>query len=94
MFKTISIWSAPQPADQAAFEEYYLSVHTPLAGRIPGLIRFESTLTTNDIASVTPAFYRVAELYFSSAEKFLEATETQEWADLTEDAGYIIGRFV
>ena len=55
-----------QPADPAAFDSYYASVHTPLAKTIPGL----RSLTISDGAVALlaggPAPYLVAQLDFDT----------------------------
>jgi uncharacterized protein (TIGR02118 family) len=93
MYKTVSYWSAPQPEDAAAFEEYYEQVHSLMAARVPGVAKFEATLTSDGIGGLPPAFYRVAETYFTNKAAMNGAAQTPEWAELIEDAGYIIDRF-
>jgi uncharacterized protein (TIGR02118 family) len=93
MYKSVSYWSAPRPDDVAAFEEYYEQVHSLMAARVPGVTKFESTLTSDGIGGFPPAFYRVAETYFTDRAAMDAATRTPEWSELIEDAGYIIGRF-
>jgi uncharacterized protein (TIGR02118 family) len=93
MYKTVSYWSAPEPEDVAAFEEYYEQVHSLMAARVPGVVKFESTITSDGIGGFPPAFYRVAETYFTDKAAMNAAAQTPEWAELIEDAGYIIDRF-
>jgi uncharacterized protein (TIGR02118 family) len=93
MYKSVSYWSAPQPEDAAAFEEYYEQVHSLIATRVPGVVKFEATLTSDGIGGLPPAFYRVAETYFTDKAAMTAAAQTPEWAELIEDAGYIIDRF-
>jgi uncharacterized protein (TIGR02118 family) len=93
MYKSVSYWSAPRPVDAAAFEEYYEQVHGPMAARVPGVAKFEATLTSDGIGGLPPAFYRVAETYFTDKAAMNAAAQTTEWAELIEDAGYIIDRF-
>jgi uncharacterized protein (TIGR02118 family) len=92
MYKITSFWSAPRPQDVEAFEEYYENVHGPMAGRLPGLLKFESCRTAGT-GDVRPAFYRVAELYFEDQAAMQAATTTPEWTEMYEDAGFIIKRF-
>jgi uncharacterized protein (TIGR02118 family) len=93
MYKSVSCWSAPQPEDVAAFEEYYEQVHSLMAARVPGVAKFEATHTRDGIGGLPPAFYRVAEMYFPGEAAMNAAAQTPEWAELIEDAGYIIDRF-
>jgi uncharacterized protein (TIGR02118 family) len=93
MYKSISYWTAPRPQDTEAFERYYREVHTPLAARVPGAVRFEATLTSDGIGDTPPSFYRVAEVSYPDIETMQAATRTPEWADMLEDAAYIVARF-
>ena len=93
MYKTISYWTAPQPQDIAAFEEFYQQVHGPMAARVPGLQRLELCRTGDGFAGEPPPFYRVAEMYFSDRAAMERATMTPEWAELGENAGGLIERF-
>ncbi len=55
-----------QPADSAAFDNYYLDVHTPLAKTIPGLLSL--TISSGAVAHLAgnPAPYLVAQLDFAT----------------------------
>ena len=55
------------PADPAAFDEHYRSVHVGLAQAIPGLVRF-TIGHGQSLDPSAPAPYLVAELDFESAE--------------------------
>ena len=66
-----------QPADPAAFDAHYRDVHTPLALRQPGLVRF----TVGHAASLDPAQpapYFVAELDFDSEKAMRESLSSPE----------------
>lgn len=56
------------PADPAAFDEHYLGVHMPLARKIPGLERAETTKFVAALDGGESSFYRMAELYFPDAD--------------------------
>jgi len=60
MYKTISYWTAPQPQDVAAFEEFYQQVHGPMAARVPGVQKLELSRTSDGFAGEPSPFYRVA----------------------------------
>ncbi len=78
MAKLIVLYN--QPADPAAFDSHYQSVHVPLAKRIPGLDKF----TINAGTIMTPAgpspYHAVAVLAFASMNALqagLASTEGQ-----------------
>ncbi len=93
MYKTISYWTAPQPENQAAFEEFYQQVHGPMAPRVPGVQKLELSLADEGVAGDPSPFYRVAEMYFHDREAMGRATRSAEWAELGENAGVLIQRF-
>ena len=66
-----------QPADPAAFDAYYDSIHRPLALKVPGLQSF----TARHCASLDdspPSYYLVAELAFTSGEALAAALASPE----------------
>ncbi|MDH7796242.1 MULTISPECIES: EthD family reductase [unclassified Beijerinckia] len=71
MAKMLVIYN--KPADPAAFEKHYFDVHVPLAKRLPGLRRYETSTgaIVRPGASDTPHF--VATLYFDSVAAIREA---------------------
>jgi len=93
MYKTISYWTAPQPQDIEAFEEYYQQVHGRMAARVPGVQKLELSRACDGFAGEPSSFYRVAEMYFDDREAMERATQTPERADLGENAGLLIERF-
>jgi uncharacterized protein (TIGR02118 family) len=93
MYKTISYWTAPQPQDAEAFEEFYQQVHGPMAARVPGVQKLELSRTSDGFAGEPSPFYRVAEMYFHDRAAMDRATMTPEWAELGENAGLLIERF-
>jgi uncharacterized protein (TIGR02118 family) len=93
MYKTISYWTAPQPQDAEAFEEFYQQVHRPMAARVPGAQKLELSRASDGFAGQPSPFYRVAEMYFHDRAAMDRATMTPEWAELGENAGLIIERF-
>jgi uncharacterized protein (TIGR02118 family) len=54
-----------QPADPAAFDEAYRSVHAPLVEKVPGLQRFEAGRVTAALDGGEQTYYWIAELYFA-----------------------------
>lgn len=66
-----------QPEDPAAFDEYYDSTHTPLAQKIPGLLRLTAG-HARPLGPGQPAPYLVAELDFASEQAMGEALASPE----------------
>jgi uncharacterized protein (TIGR02118 family) len=93
MHTLIAVWSAPDEEDREAFEEHYENEHAPKAAAVPNLQKLITTRTAAGLEGSDPAFYRVAEMVFESAEDLHEAEESEEWAALREDAGGMLERF-
>jgi uncharacterized protein (TIGR02118 family) len=55
------------PADPAAFDSYYASIHRPLAEKIPGLASFTAR-HCDSLDGSQPPYYLLAELSFASQE--------------------------
>jgi uncharacterized protein (TIGR02118 family) len=76
------------PADAAAFDRYYYSVHVPLAKTIPGLDGYE--VTRGAIANVaggpTP-YHLIATLSFSSLESINAALASPQGVATAADLG-------
>jgi uncharacterized protein (TIGR02118 family) len=74
-----------QPADPAAFDDYYDTTHTPLALKIPGL----AGLTTGKCRSLMPGqdapYYMVASLMFDTAEDLKAALKSPEMGTASAD---------
>ncbi|MDH6194840.1 uncharacterized protein (TIGR02118 family) [Mycobacterium frederiksbergense] len=73
-----------QPADPAAFDAYYATTHTPLALKIPGLVR----LTIGKPRSLDrsdPPYYMVAELSFETSESLKAALKSPEMQAASAD---------
>lgn len=58
------------PTDAEAFEQYYNETHLPIAGKMPGVDRLELTKFGPGPDGAPPKYFRMAEIYFSSAEQF------------------------
>ena len=93
MYKMVGYWSAPKPADIDAFERYYLERHAPLTATLPRLRRLVLLRAQPGPDGAEPAFYRLAELHFDSAEDLAQATTTPEWAAIFEDGARLAERF-
>lgn len=93
MYKLVATWSSPKPADADAFEKHYREVHVPLAAVVPHLRKILLTRTDAGLEGASPAFYRVAEMYFDGPEKVRESSHSPAWQAMREDAGRMIERF-
>jgi uncharacterized protein (TIGR02118 family) len=56
------------PADPAAFERHYHPVHMPIAAKMPNLMRYETALFLPNPDGSKPAYYRIFEAWYESAE--------------------------
>jgi uncharacterized protein (TIGR02118 family) len=93
MYKLYSYWSAPQPEDVEAFEEYYASTHCPKAEAVPNLARLVTSRTNEGFEGSEPMHYRIAEMVFPDRAAFEESTASGEWSTLRECSGTMIERF-
>jgi len=73
-----------QPTDPAAFDDYYSTVHTPLALKIPGLTRFTAG-KCQSLDRSDPPYYMVASLYFDSAESLKYGLTSPEMREAGAD---------
>ena len=80
-----------QPDDPAAFDAYYRDTHTPLATRMPGLVRY--TLgSPQGLDPLQPTPYLVAELDFDSEQAMGAAFASEEGKAASRDlAGFATG---
>jgi uncharacterized protein (TIGR02118 family) len=76
MVKTIVLYG--KPTDEAAFEGYYANTHLPIAGKIPGVRRFEAGRIVGTPDGGEPPYYRAAELWFDSLEAMEAAMSSPE----------------
>ncbi len=76
------------PKDPAAFEQYYDSVHVPLVQQHAAKIGFTGAdlikFDKNTDGS-TPAFYRMASLWFDSMSDLDRGTATPEFKAVVDD---------
>lgn len=56
-----------EPTDPDAFEAYYADTHLPLAGTIPGVSNVVLIKCHPDANGAKPAYYRIAQLFFTDA---------------------------
>jgi uncharacterized protein (TIGR02118 family) len=81
MKKLLALYRAPSDVD--AFMVHYRNVHTPLARKVPGLVRIEVTRVTRTFTGDEGNFL-LAELYFED-ETFRDAMRSPENAALGAD---------
>lgn len=93
MFKLVALWSAPKPADRAAFETAYMTVHVPLARALPNLASVETILIGEGLEGSVPPYHRVAVMTWPDRAAFEADEHTPQWAALRADAGQMLERF-
>jgi uncharacterized protein (TIGR02118 family) len=74
MVKITVLYGAP--ADPEAFEAYYADHHAPLVAKVPNLRRFEAARVVATPDGAEPPYYRIAELWFDSAEEMQASLAT------------------
>jgi uncharacterized protein (TIGR02118 family) len=72
----------PKPEE---FEKYYLGVHMPLVAAIKGARRMEAAKCMPQADGSPPAFYRVFEMWFDSAEQMAAVFDTPEGKKVRAD---------
>lgn len=76
MMKVTVLYGIPTSPEQ--FEEYYESTHMPLAGKMKGVARIELTKFVSGPGGAKPAFYRMAELYFTTQSQMEQTLQSPE----------------
>lgn len=71
MVKVTVLYGHPKSPED--FEQYYEHTHFPIAEKMKGVARFETTKFTTAPDGTRPAYYRMAEIYFAN-EAQLKAT--------------------
>jgi uncharacterized protein (TIGR02118 family) len=74
-----------QPKDPAAFEKYYAETHLPIAAKMQGVKRIELSKVAPGPDGKAPAYYRIAELYFTSQKQMEKVMATQAAKDVVAD---------
>ncbi len=67
MMKVTVLYSHPTSPED--FEKYYADTHLPLAAKLQGVDHLELTKFVDGPEGDKPAFYRMAELYFTTQEQ-------------------------
>lgn len=66
------------PTSPGDFEKYYEEKHGPIASKMNGVLRFELTRFTAGPDGSRPAYYRMAELYFTGQDRMQAAMASPE----------------
>jgi len=77
-----------QPKDTAAFEKYYAETHLPLVSANQaeiGFVKADLTRFASNLDGSAPAFYRQAELYFSSMDDLEKGVATPGFKKVADD---------
>jgi uncharacterized protein (TIGR02118 family) len=90
MMKLTALYTPP--ADPAAFEQHYTSVHMPLVDALPGLIRQETARTVSSADGGAAAFYRQADLYFADLEALGAGFASEQGKQTAADAAALAKR--
>ena len=66
------------PTDITAFEDYYANTHLPKAAKMKGHTKLELTKFLSAPDGGKPAYYRMAEFWFSSPEVMQKSMSSRE----------------
>ena len=84
MIKIVSFWKLRDGVDPEEAEKQYYEVHIPTARKIPGLRKY----TVAKARGKTPAFYRIAELYFDDMDAVKNGLSSPEGEATLTDEGF------
>ncbi len=73
------------PSSPEAFEKYYAESHSPLVGKVQGIVKAELTKFLPNADGTAAAYYRMAELYFAGAAEMQQAMGSPEGQALAAD---------
>jgi uncharacterized protein (TIGR02118 family) len=76
MMKVTVLYGNPKSPDE--FEKYYASTHMSLAAKMKGVARVELTKFVAGPDGGKPAFYRMAELYFTTQAQMEQSLGSAE----------------
>ncbi|KUR78331.1 EthD family reductase [Novosphingobium sp. Fuku2-ISO-50] len=74
-----------EPSDPAAFEAYYEQTHMPLVGKVKGIDRAVLIKGLPGPDGSKPAYYRVAQLFFTDAAAMAASLGSPEGQATTAD---------
>lgn len=73
------------PSDTDAFEKYYSTTHLPLVAKTTGVLKVEYTKFLPNPDGSAPAYYRMAELYFTGPAEMQQALGSPEGQAMSAD---------
>jgi uncharacterized protein (TIGR02118 family) len=76
MLKVTVLYGHPTNPDD--FEKYYEEIHAPIASSMKGVLRFELTKFSAGPDGSPPAYYRMAELYFTDQNQMQRVMASPE----------------
>ncbi len=82
MVKFVALYRKPSDVD--AFERHYREIHTPLAKKIPGLVKLEVSHMTGSPGG-EPKYYMTAELYFDNKAAMMAGLNSDEGKAAAKD---------
>ena len=85
MIKGTVLYGHPQDAN--AFEKHYTETHLPLVVKTNGVVKAEYTKFLPDPDGSAPAYYRMAELYFTGPAEMQQALTSPEGQAMAADLG-------
>jgi len=85
MVKVVVLYGPP--TDAGAFEEHYTNIHLPLAGKMPGVKRFEASRVVATPDGSEPPFYRMAEVWYDNMQDLQASMGSEEGRATVEDIG-------
>lgn len=75
------------PTDASTFEDYYANTHLPLAASMKGFEKVEMTKFLSAPDGSQPAYYRMAEFWFTSPEALQASMGSTEGKATAADLG-------
>lgn len=73
------------PTDPESFEKYYAETHLPLVAKATGIAKLEYTKFLPNADGSAPAYYRMAELYFTGPNEMLQTMSSPEGQAMAAD---------
>lgn len=73
------------PSSPESFETYYSETHLPLAAKTQGISKLELTKFVANPDESAPAYYRMAELYFTGPGEMQQALSSPEGKAMAAD---------
>jgi uncharacterized protein (TIGR02118 family) len=83
MLKAIELYGHPTISE--VFEKYYSETHLPLAAKTQGIVKLELTKFVANPDASAPAYYRMAELYFTGPGEMQQALSSPDGKAMAAD---------